>query len=107
MLASALREAGMEVIYIGAYQTPESIVETALQEDVHIIGLSSHSGIHLRIVPKITRLLQEKKIEDKTVLVGGIFPKEDIAFLKDAGIAEVFMSSSPEEVIEYIQKVRH
>ena len=89
MVARALRDAGMEVIYVGN-QSPETIVETALQEDADIIGLSTLSGNHLVLAPEVTRLLKEKGVGDKTVVLGGTVPARDVPALKENGINEVF-----------------
>src|SRR6516225_10705540 len=86
VVARALRDAGMEVIYTGLRQTPEMIVEAALQEDVDVVGLSVLSGAHLTWVPKVTALLREKGAEDVLVLVGGIIPDQDVPVLRDAGV---------------------
>jgi methylmalonyl-CoA mutase, C-terminal domain len=89
MVARALRDAGMEVIYVGN-QSPETIVETALQEDADIIGLSTLSGNHLVLAPEVTRLLKEKGVGDKTVVLGGTIPAQDVPALKEKGVNEVF-----------------
>ena len=104
VVAQALRNAGMEVIYTGLRQTPETIVETALQEDVHVIGLSILSGAHNELLPEIPHLLKEKDASDILVVAGGVIPQEDIPRLKEAGIAEVFTpGTSLEEIIEFIK----
>ncbi|HVL99054.1 MAG TPA: cobalamin B12-binding domain-containing protein [Egibacteraceae bacterium] len=90
IVARALRDAGMEVIYTGLHQTPEQIVEAALQEDVACVGLSIHSGAHMTLFPKVVRLLRERGADDIVVFGGGIVPKEDIAALKEQGVAEIF-----------------
>ena len=90
IVARAFRDAGMEVIYTGLRQTPEQIVETALQEDVDVIALSILSGAHLALFPRIMELLKKKGLDDVLVFAGGIIPKEDIPHLKKIGIAEVF-----------------
>ncbi len=90
IVARALRDAGMEVIYTGLRQTPEQIAETALQEDVDVIALSILSGAHLALFPRIMELLKQKGLDDVFVFAGGIIPKEDIPHLKKMGIAEVF-----------------
>jgi methylmalonyl-CoA mutase C-terminal domain/subunit len=90
LIARALRDAGMEVIYTGLRQTPEMIVNAALQEDVQVIGLSILSGAHQSIVPRIMNLLREKEMADVIVLVGGVIPDEDAVELKKLGVAEVF-----------------
>jgi methylmalonyl-CoA mutase C-terminal domain/subunit len=86
----ALRDAGMEVIYTGLRQTPEQIVETALQEDVNVIGLSILSGAHMTLFPRIIDLIKKKKLDDVLVFAGGIIPGDDVPALKRIGIAEVF-----------------
>ena len=90
IVARAFRDAGMEVIYTGLRQTPEQIVETALQEDVDVIALSILSGAHLALFPRIMELLKQKGLEDILVFAGGIIPKEDVPHLKKIGITEVF-----------------
>src|SRR3954464_10166176 len=90
VIARALRDAGMEVIYTGLRQTPEMIVNAALQEDVQVIGLSILSGAHNVIVPRLMGLLREKQMTDVLVLVGGIIPDEDAKQLKEQGVAQVF-----------------
>lgn len=104
VLARALRDAGMEVIYTGLFQTPEMIVETAIQEDVDIIGLSILSGAHDVLVPKVTELLKKRKVKDVMLLVGGIIPQEDERKLKKIGVAEVFgPGTSTKEIVKYIE----
>jgi len=90
VIAAALRDAGMEVIYTGLRQTPEMIVEAALQEDVDVIGISILSGAHMTIFPKIKNLMKEKGIDDILLTGGGIIPNEDIASLKQLGVGEIF-----------------
>jgi methylmalonyl-CoA mutase, C-terminal domain len=105
VIARALRDAGMEVIYTGLRQTPEMIASAAAQEDVDVIGLSILSGAHNTLCPQLMRLLHEKGMDDVTVLVGGIIPEADIAALKKAGIAEIFLpGTSTQDIIEFIQK---
>ncbi|MBS3794788.1 MAG: cobalamin B12-binding domain-containing protein [Candidatus Thorarchaeota archaeon] len=104
VVARALRDAGMEVIYTGLRQTPEMIVESALQEDVDCIGLSILSGAHNALFPKVTELLREKGADDILVIGGGIIPEDDISGLKEAGIAEIFGPGTPlGEIVEYIR----
>ena len=104
ILARALRDAGMEVIYTGLFQTPEMIVETAIQEDVDVIGLSILSGAHDVIVPKVTQLLKKRKIRDVMLLVGGIIPQDDERKLKRIGVAEVFgPGTSTKDIVKYIE----
>jgi methylmalonyl-CoA mutase C-terminal domain/subunit len=95
VIARALRDAGMEVIYTGLRQTPEQIVSAALQEDADVVGLSILSGAHNHICPRVMQLLRERGLDDVLVVVGGIIPDVDIATLKDAGIAEVFLPGTP------------
>ncbi len=99
VVARALRDAGMEVIYTGLHQTPEQIVETAFQEDVSVIGVSILSGAHLTLLPKVVQLLKERSAADILVICGGIIPEDDIQELKKAGIAEVFGPGTPTAVI--------
>ncbi|MDA8213511.1 MAG: cobalamin B12-binding domain-containing protein [Clostridia bacterium] len=95
VIAQALRNAGMEVVYTGLRQTPEQIVETAIQEDVQVIGLSCLSGAHNHLFPRVMELLKNQNIEDILVVGGGVIPDEDIPFLKDAGVAEIFTPGTP------------
>jgi methylmalonyl-CoA mutase C-terminal domain/subunit len=105
VIARALRDAGMEVIYTGLRQTPEMIVNAALQEDVQVIGLSILSGAHNAIVPRLMELLREKEMSDVLVVVGGIIPDEDAAELKKIGVAEVFQpGASLEKIIQFIRE---
>ncbi len=104
IIARALRDAGMEVIYTGLRQTPEQIVAAALQEDVDCIGLSILSGAHNVILPRIMQLLKQKQLDDILVVAGGIIPDQDIPALKACGIAEVFLpGASTGPIIEYIR----
>jgi methylmalonyl-CoA mutase C-terminal domain/subunit len=104
VIARALRDAGMEVIYTGLRQTPEMIVNTALQEDVQVIGLSILSGAHNAIVPRVMELLKQKNMDDVVVIVGGIVPDEDAAQLKRMGVAAVFQpGASLEQIVEFIR----
>ena len=104
IIARALRDAGMEVIYTGLRQTPEMIVSAALQEDVQVIGLSILSGAHNAIVPRVMELLQEKGMDDVVVIVGGIIPDSDAADLKKRGVVAVFQpGASLEEIVEFIR----
>ncbi|MCI0403129.1 MAG: cobalamin B12-binding domain-containing protein [Acidobacteria bacterium] len=104
VIARALRDAGMEVIYTGLRQTPEQVAQAALQEDADVIGLSILSGAHMVLVPRLMDLLREKGIADRVkVLVGGIIPDADIAALKQAGVAEIFQpGASTQEIIDFI-----
>jgi methylmalonyl-CoA mutase C-terminal domain/subunit len=105
VVARALRDAGMEVIYTGLHQTPEQIVETVLQEDADAVGLSIHSGAHMTLFPKVMALLKEKGAADVVVFGGGIIPKEDIAELKKMGIAEVFTPGAPTtDIVDWLRK---
>jgi methylmalonyl-CoA mutase C-terminal domain/subunit len=105
IVARALRNAGMEVIYTGLHQTAEMIVETAIQEDVDVIGLSLLSGAHMTLFTDVTKLLKEKNIEDIIVLGGGIIPKQDVPKLKKEGISRVFgPGTHTEDIIEFINK---
>ena len=105
ILVRTLRDSGMEVIYTGIRQTPEQIVETAVQEDVDVIGLSHLTGAHMTLFPKVTRLLKEKGVNDVLVIGGGVIPEEDIPPLKEAGIAEIFGPGTPlESVVKYINE---
>lgn len=104
IVARALRDAGMEVIYTGLRQTPEQIASAALQEDVEAIGISILSGAHNTIVPKICELLRAEGLNDVLVVVGGIIPDEDIPALKQAGVAEVFQpGASTQAIVEFIR----
>jgi len=105
IVARALRDAGMEVIYTGLHQTPEQIAETAIQEDVDIVGLSCLSGAHMTLFPKVMDLLRERGAGDIIVTGGGIIPEEDVPLLKKAGIAAIFGPGTPlEEIIEFHRK---
>ena len=105
VIAAALRDAGMEVIYTGLRQTPEMIVEAAIQEDVDVIGISILSGAHMTIMPKILSLMKEKGIDDVLLTGGGIIPEEDIKELKKMGIGEMFTPGAATTAIaEYIKK---
>ena len=104
VIARALRDAGMEVIYTGLRQTPEMIVNAALQEDVQAIGLSILSGAHRAIVPRVLELLREKRMEDVVVVVGGTVPDEDAEQLKRQGVAAVFQpGASLDAIVEFIR----
>jgi methylmalonyl-CoA mutase, C-terminal domain len=104
VIARALRDAGMEVIYTGLRQTPEMIVNAALQEDVQVIGLSILSGAHNAIVPRVLELLKQKDMADVKLIVGGIIPDEDAASLRQQGVAAVFQpGSSLDSIVEFIR----
>lgn len=104
VIARALRDAGMEVIYTGLRQTPEQIVTAALQEDADVIGLSILSGAHNSICPRLMELLREKELNDVLVVVGGIIPDSDLAGLREIGIAGVFRPGTPmQQVVEFIR----
>jgi len=106
VIARALRDAGMEVIYTGLRQTPEMIVNAALQEDVQVIGLSILSGAHNAIVPRVLELLREKEMGDVKLVVGGIIPDEDAEDLKRQGVAAVFQpGASLEAIVEFVRSV--
>ena len=103
IIARALRDAGMEVIYTGLHQTPEQIAATVIQEDADAVGLSILSGAHMTLVPRIAELLSEQGIDDVVLTVGGTIPAEDISELKKVGVAEVFTpGSSTQEIIDFI-----
>jgi methylmalonyl-CoA mutase C-terminal domain/subunit len=105
VVAAALRDAGMEVIYTGLRKTPEMIVEAALQEDVDAIGVSILSGAHMTIFPKILQLVKEKKLSDVLLFGGGIIPSKDIAKLKEMGVGELFTpGTSTVDIIQYVKE---
>lgn len=105
VIAAALRDAGMEVIYTGLRKTPESIVEAALQEDVQAIGISSLSGAHMTIFPKVLGLMREKGMNDVLLFGGGIIPQEDIDRLKEMGVGELFTpGASTITIVDYLKK---
>jgi len=105
VIAQALRDAGMEVIYTGIRQTPEQVANAAIQEGVDIVGLSCLSGAHNYLFPKVVKLLKDKGAEDVVVLGGGIIPSDDIPELKKSGIREIFLpGTSTEEIVKYIQE---
>lgn len=104
IVARALRDAGMEVIYTGLRQTPEMIVEAAIQEAVHVVGLSILSGAHNALLPKVTELLRKEGADDVLVVAGGIIPEDDVPGLKAAGISAVFGPGTPlSEIVDYIK----
>ncbi len=104
VVARALRDAGMEVVYTGLRQTPEQIVEAAMQEDVDVLCLSILSGAHMTLFPRIIDLMKEKGLDDVLVIAGGVIPEEDISKLKDMGIAEIFGPGTPTRVtVDYVR----
>ena len=106
LVASALKDAGMEVVYLGSFQTPENVVKTAIQEDVDIIGLSCHSGEHLTLVPILFEIMEEKGLKNIPVIVGGVIPKENVDALKDIGVSEVFTyGTTMDQVVEFVEKI--
>jgi methylmalonyl-CoA mutase, C-terminal domain len=105
VIARALRDAGMEVIYTGLRQTPEMIVTASLQEDVDVIGLSILSGAHNAIVPRVLELMKQNKMDDVLVLVGGIIPDQDIPALKQAGVGGIFQPGTPmDDIVKFIRE---
>jgi methylmalonyl-CoA mutase C-terminal domain/subunit len=105
VVASAFRDAGMEVVYTGLHQTPEMIVEAAIQEDVDVVGLSILSGAHMVLFPKILNLLKEQGVTDKVIVGGGIIPDDDAQQLKKMGIAEIFRPGTPtEEIVNFVKQ---
>jgi methylmalonyl-CoA mutase, C-terminal domain len=105
IIARALRDAGMEVIYTGLHQTPEQIVETVIQEDADAVGLSILSGAHMTLVPRVLELLGEREAGDVVVIAGGTIPADDIAELKKLGVSEVFTpGASTQEIIEFVRR---
>ena len=108
VIARALRDAGMEVIYTGLRQTPEMIASAALQEDVDAVGISILSGAHNTLCPRIVDLLRENGMDDTLVLVGGIVPQEDIQILKQKGVSEIFLpGTSTEDIVKFIRENVH
>ena len=104
IIARALRDAGMEVIYTGLHQTPEQIAETVIQEDADAVGLSILSGAHMTLVPRVVDLLKKQGADDVVVTVGGTIPADDIPELKELGVSEVFTpGSSTQDIIDYIR----
>lgn len=105
VIARALRDAGMEVIYTGLRQTPEQIVGAALQEDADVIGLSILSGAHMHICPRVMELLKDKGLHDVLVVIGGIIPDVDIPKLREIGVTGIFLPGSPmQDIVDFIQK---
>lgn len=104
VIARALRDAGFEVIYTGLRQTPEQVVNAALQEDVDVVGLSVLSGAHMTLCPKIMELMKKEGLDDVLVLVGGIVPDQDIPTLKSQGVSEIFQpGASTDDIVSYIR----
>jgi methylmalonyl-CoA mutase, C-terminal domain len=104
IIARALRDAGMEVIYTGLHQTPEQIVETAIQEDADAVGISILSGAHMTLIPRVLEGLKENGVEDVLVLVGGTIPRPDVEELKGQGVAEVFTPGAPvSEIVDFLK----
>jgi methylmalonyl-CoA mutase C-terminal domain/subunit len=104
IIARALRDAGMEVIYTGLHQTPEQIVETVIQEDADAVGLSILSGAHMTLVPRILELMHEQDVDDVLITVGGTIPSDDVDKLKELGVSEVFTpGASTQQVIDFIR----
>ena len=104
IIARALRDAGMEVIYTGLHQTPEQIAETVIQEDADAVGISILSGAHMTLVPRILDLLHEQGADDVLVVVGGTIPHDDVIELKRRGVAEVFTPGAPtSEIVDFLQ----
>ena len=105
VVARALRDAGFEVIYTGLHQTPEQIVEAAIQEDADAVGLSCHSGAHMTLFPKVVKLLREQSADEVLVFGGGIIPKEDIPKLEAAGIERIFTpGASTQEIVGWLNE---
>ena len=105
IVARALRDGGMEVIYTGLHQTPEQIVEAALQEDVQCVGLSIHSGAHMTLFPKVVALLRDRGADDVVVFGGGIIPRADIAALGEAGVARIFTSGArTTDIVDWVRQ---
>ena len=105
IVARALRDAGMEVVYTGLRQTPEQIVEAAMQEDVDVLAMSILSGAHMTLLPAVTELMEERGMTDVLVLAGGIIPDEDVPALKEKGIADIFGPGTPtDEIVRYIHE---
>jgi methylmalonyl-CoA mutase, C-terminal domain len=105
VIARAFRDAGFEVIYTGLRQTPEQVVNAALQEDADVIGLSVLSGAHMTLCPRIMELMKKEGLDDVLVVVGGIIPDQDIAKLKECGVSEVFLpGASTEDIVAYVRQ---
>ncbi len=105
IIARALRDAGMEVIYTGLHQTPDQVVETAIQEDADAIGISILSGAHMTLIPRIIELLNENEAADILVFCGGTIPKDDVPRLKELGVGEIFTPGTPtKKAVEYVKQ---
>jgi methylmalonyl-CoA mutase C-terminal domain/subunit len=105
VVARSLRDAGYEVIYTGLHQTPEQVVEAAIQEDVDAVGLSIHSGAHMTLFPKVVAMLRERGAQDVVIFAGGIIPAEDIPKLKEAGIEEIFTpGAATGSIVEWLRE---
>ena len=105
VIARALRDAGMEVIYSGLKQTPEMVAATAIQEDVDVVGLSSLSAAHMQHFPRVVELLREQGADDKLVIAGGVIPAEDAAMLRSVGVSAIFtMGTSTDEIVAYLRQ---
>ena len=108
VVARALRDAGMEVIYTGLHQTPEQIVAAVIQEDADAVGLSIHSGAHMTLFPKVIELLRQQGADDVLIFGGGIIPREDIAALKEMGVAEIFTPGAPtQKIVDWLRATLH
>ncbi|WP_338603825.1 cobalamin B12-binding domain-containing protein [Sulfolobus tengchongensis] len=106
VVARALKDAGMEVVYTGLRQTPEQIVKAAIQEDADVIGISILSGAHLELIPKVIELMKQNGLDDVGIIVGGVIPPDDIKKLKEIGVDEVFLpGSSLKEIVEKVKKI--
>lgn len=104
VVSALLRDAGMEVVYLGPFQPPESIVRAAIEEDVDVIGLSSLSGEHLSFASKVVELLRKEKLDHMLLMMGGVIPVEDIPLLRDMGVAEVFIAGSlTQPIIDFVK----
>ncbi|MFC1905111.1 cobalamin B12-binding domain-containing protein [Chloroflexota bacterium] len=105
VISKFMRDAGMEVVYLGLFQTPEGIVQAAIEEDVDVIGLSILSGEHLTLLPEVMKLVKKRGLNDVSVVVGGIIPRRHIPQLKEAGVSEVFETGTPiDSIIKYIKE---
>ena len=105
VVARGLRDAGFEVVYTGLHRTPAQIAEAALQEDVHVVGLSILSGAHMRLLPEVVRALRERELDDVLVIGGGIIPDGDVAELEDAGVSAVFPPGTPiSQIVHFLRE---